>query len=418
MYSCKCFPVIQVSDRYRLTHCLGPPQPSDLASIQLTGTEGWEVLTPTSKEDSGLIQIQNQGLLASNGQYVVPLHNLQGQHIFVTSGADGSSANTVPNIQYQVIPQLQAADGQLSFSTAAAGGGDGAPLGQDAVGQIHILPDGSVSAGDMLATTQSMASPATGHLQGVTIDGSAFGQQGQVVATNTVGLPGNITLVPLNSLELDSLGLSCAQTIATGMTADGQLILAAGEGAEGGARPGEQTLTVNDLSGAHEMYVPASSAQPDSDALSSEVFVQQNAAQTLHTSSGSQPVLQLQQVAAQSSNGQSAAVAAGDQNLQLLNPGTFIIQAQTVSATGQIQWQTFQVQGVQNLQNLQLPGSQAGQITLNPVQTLSLGGGGVPNLQTVTVNSIVQQEGHSLGGTASLMFTFRAFSFYPKQLKG
>ncbi|CAL8343342.1 unnamed protein product [Boreogadus saida] len=401
---------------------------SDLASIQLTGMEAWEVLTPTTKEDSGMIQIQNQGILTSNGQYVVPLHHLQGQHIFVTSGADGSSANTVPNIQYQVIPhQLQTADGQISFSSA---GVDGASLGQDSAGQIQILPDGSqgisVSAADMLATTQSLVSQAghLGQLQGVTIDGSAFGHQGQVVTNVPMGLPGNITLVPLNSLELDSLGLSCAQTIATGMTADGQLILASQPG--DGARPGEQltqTLTVGDLNAAQEMYVPVSSAaaaaQPgstdgsvlmtQSTALSSmsvggqadsglhEVFIQQNQAQTLNTSTA-QPVLQLQQVPAQSSNGQQVMQSvAGDQNLQLINPGTFIIQAQTVSASGQIQWQTFQVQGVQNLQNLGLPTSQPQQITLAPVQTLSLAGGQVPNLQTVTVNSIVQQEGHSPG---------------------
>ncbi|CAL8267918.1 unnamed protein product [Lota lota] len=398
--------------------------PSDLASIQLTGTEGWEVLTPTTKDESGLIQIQNQGILTSNGQYVVPLQNLQGQHIFVTSGADGSSANTVPSIQYQVIPQIQTADGQLSFSTA---GVDGAALGQDSVGQIQILPDGgqsiSVSAADMLATTQSLVSQ-TGHLQqlqGVTIDGSTFSHQGQVVTNVPVGLPGNITLVPLNSLELDSLGLSCAQTIATGVTADGQLILASqpGDGSEGVARPGEQlpqTLTVNDLNATHEMYVPVSSSQPDSTdasvlmtqdtALSSvsaepgaglhEVFIQQNQAQNLHTSSA-QPIIQLQQVPAQTSNGQVVQSAAGDQSLQLINPGTFIIQAQTVTASGQIQWQTFQVQGVQNLQNLQLPTTPPQQITLAPVQTLSLGGGQVPNLQTVTVNSIAQQEGNSPG---------------------
>ena len=93
------------------------------------------------------------------------------------------------------------------------------------------------------------------------------------------------------------------------------------------------------------------------------------------------------------------------QNLQLqLNPGTFLIQAQTVTPSGQITWQTFQVQGVQNLQNLQIQNTAAQQITLTPVQTLTLGQvaaggaltstpvslstGQLPNLQTVTVNSI------------------------------
>lgn len=53
-----------------------------------------------------------------------------------------------------------------------------------------------------------------------------------------------------------------------------------------------------------------------------------------------------------------------------------------------------QVQGVQSLQGLQLPQAQGGQqLTLAPVQGLSMGQGGsitLPNLQTVTVNSIGQ----------------------------
>lgn len=54
-----------------------------------------------------------------------------------------------------------------------------------------------------------------------------------------------------------------------------------------------------------------------------------------------------------------------------------------------------QVQGVQSLQGLQLPQGQgqAQQLTLAPVQTLPLGQTGqvsLPNLQTVTVNSVSQ----------------------------
>lgn len=62
----------------------------------------------------------------------------------------------------------------------------------------------------------------------------------------------------------------------------------------------------------------------------------------------SQPILQLsgdsQAQVAQVAQGQDL-TAAGQtlQSVQLVNPGTFLIQAQTVSATGQIQWQTFQV---------------------------------------------------------------------------
>lgn len=63
----------------------------------------------------------------------------------------------------------------------------------------------------------------------------------------------------------------------------------------------------------------------------------------------SQPILQLsgdsQAQVAQVAQGHDLNAAAGQtlQSVQLVNPGTFLIQAQTVTATGQIQWQTFQV---------------------------------------------------------------------------
>lgn len=68
----------------------------------------------------------------------------------------------------------------------------------------------------------------------------------------------------------------------------------------------------------------------------------------------SQPILQLsgdsQAQVAQVAQGQDLNAAAGQtlQSVQLVNPGTFLIQAQTVTATGQIQWQTFQVSNPQS----------------------------------------------------------------------
>lgn len=391
-----------------------------------------------------MIQIQSQGILTSNGQYVLPLQNLQSQPIFVTSGTDTSSANSVPNIQYQVIPQIQTADGQLSFSTS---GVEGATLTQDATGQIQILPDGSqslsvTSTANILNNNQNLISQ-TGNvqqIQGVSIGSSTFNNQGQVVTNVPVGLPGNITFVPINSVDLDSLGLSGAQTIATGVTADGQLIMTSQpmDGSESLAKTDNhlsQTLSVNHSNANPEIFVPTSSSQlhipanesglltqdaslssvateqTDSSSGLQEGFIQQNQEHSVQVCSA-QPIIQLQQVPIQTTNGQVVqSVATGGQNLQnvqLINPGTFIIQAQTVTPSGQIQWQTFQVQGVQNLQNLQLPTTPPQQITLAPVQTLSLGSspvsistGQIPNLQTVTVNSVAQHEGDmdNPGGT-------------------
>ncbi|XP_029315026.1 transcription factor Sp3a isoform X1 [Cottoperca gobio] len=401
---------------------------SDL-STQLTGTDKWEVLTPTTaaKDESGMIQIQSQGILTSNGQYVLPFQNLHSQPIFVTSGTDASSANSVPNIQYQVIPQIQTADGQLSFSTS---GVEGATLTQDATGQIQILPDGSqslhvTSTANILNNNQNLISQTCNvqQLQGVSLGSSTFNNHGQVVTNVPMSLPGNITFVPINSVDLDSLGLSGAQTIATGITADGQLIMTSQpvDGSDGLAKTDNhlsQTLPINDSNANHEIYVPANESgllsqdtslssvvtdQTDSSSGLQEGFIQQNQDHSIQVSAA-QSIIQLQQVPIQTSNGQVVqSMATGGQNLQnvqLINPGTFIIQAQTVTPSGQIQWQTFQVQGVQNLQNLQLPTTPPQQITLAPVQTLSLGSnqvsigtGQIPNLQTVTVNTMAQHEG-------------------------
>lgn len=384
------------------------------------------------------MHIPNAGIVTSNGQYVLPIQNLQSQSIFVTSGTD-TPANTVPNIQYQVIPQIQTADGHLGFSTSTV---DGNTLGQDATGQIQILQDAGhninatgTTSTDILTNTHNLISQ-TGHvqqIQGVSIGGSTYNSQGQVVTNVPVGLPGNITFVPINSVDLDSLGLSGAQTIATGVTPDGQLIMAGQplDGSESCDKSGEpisQSLSADEPGAHQDMYVPTTAssqltidntgvlAQATAAPLAGEQtdptglhegYSQQNQVQNIQVSSA-QPIIQLQQVGQVSeaagtpglTQQQMQTTGQTIQNLQLLNPGTFLIQAQTVTPSGQIQWQTFQVQGVQNLQNLQLPSAPSQQITLAPVQAVSLGQGGelgtcpvsisgqIPNLQTVTVNSV------------------------------
>lgn len=383
-------------------------------SVQLTGSsERWEAV----KDDSGVLHLPGTGIVTSNGQYVLPLQSLQGlqsQPILLTSGTD-TSAGAVPNIQYQVIPQVQA-DGQLGFSAV-----EGASMAQDAAGQIQILPDGTqtisvtgTTAADVIRNSQNLMTQSgqVHQIPQVSLGSSAFSSQGQVVTNVPLGLPGNITFVPINSVDLDSLGLSGAQPIATGVTADGQLIMTnqSVENSDGSEKAGEQQQTLNSNA---DMYVPTTSASSSSSQQASTidgtgVLTQPVAGEqgdgsgylsqgTVHVSGGQQ-VIQLQQLPLQTSDGQVSGQQSL-QNIQLINPGTFLIQAQTVSPSGQIQWQTFQVQGVQNLQNLQLQTAPTQQITLAPVQTLSLGQGGtqvsltsgqIPNLQSVTVNTVGQ----------------------------
>ncbi|XP_076013400.1 transcription factor Sp3-like isoform X2 [Genypterus blacodes] len=391
-------------------------QTTDMSAIQLTGSDRWEVLTPVSagKEDQGVLHIPNSGIVTSNGQYVLPIGSIPSQPIYVTASGNEAAANGVSGIQYQVIPQIQNADGTLAgFSTQGL---------DDCTGQIQLIQDGvhgSLGISCATTTTTDLLTQAgqVQSIQGVSLTGgSAY--------TSTVGLPGNITFVPINSVDLESLGLTGAHTvpIATGVTAEGQLIMGGQtlEGQEGGAK--QSLVTVSDGGVHQQLYVPTTTSSsavsshlpetidgtgvltqatavsagvsdPSSENYNSHNHMQQIQVSSSNATALSQPILQLA--------GDNQAVAQGQdmgsgqtlQSVQLVNPGTFLIQAQTVTATGQIQWQTFQVQGVQSLQGLQLPQGQAQQLTLAPVQTLPLGQGGqvsLPNLQTVTVNSVAQ----------------------------
>lgn len=431
-----------------------------MASVQLAGTPNrWEVLsaTPTTiKDEAGnIVQIPGAATVTSSGQYVLPLQSLQNQQIFSVAPGSDSSNGTVSSVQYQVIPQIQTADGQqvqLGFATSSDNGG----VNQE-TGQIQIIPGSNqtiIASGTSSSNIQNILSQ-TGQVQGVTIGGSSFPGQAQVVANVPLGLPGNIAFVPINSVDLDSLGLSGSQTMTAGINADGHLISTAQamDSSDTSDRTAEQvspemTETTTDT----DLFVPTSSSSQLPVTIDSSSILEQNAnslpattgqvhssdlqgnyiqtsvsdetqAQNIQVSTA-QPIVQhiqlqesqqttsqaqiVQGIAQQTIHGVQASQGISQQalqNLQLqLNPGTFLIQAQTVTPSGQITWQTFQVQGVQNLQNLQLQNAPGQQITLTPVQTLTLGqvaaGGSMtstpvslstaqlPNLQTVTINSI------------------------------
>ncbi|XP_009460368.1 PREDICTED: transcription factor Sp3 [Nipponia nippon] len=435
----------------------------DLASVQLTGTPNrWEVLSAapaTIKDEAGnIVQIPGAATVTSSGQYVLPIQSLQNQQIFSVAPGSDSSNGTVSNVQYQVIPQIQTADGQqvqLGFAASS----DNSSINQE-TGQIQIIPGSNqtiIASGTPSANIQNILSQSGQvQVQGVAIGGSSFPGQAQVVANVPLGLPGNITFVPINSVDLDSLGLgSGSQTMTAGINADGHLINTgqAMDSSDTSERTGEQVSPeITETATDNDLFVPTSSSSQLPVTIDSSSILEQNA-NNLTTTSGqvhssdlqgnyiqtsvsddtqaqniqvstAQPIVQhiqlqesqqptsqaqiVQGIAQQTIHGVQASQSISQQalqNLQLqLNPGTFLIQAQTVTPSGQITWQTFQVQGVQNLQNLQIQNAPGQQITLTPVQTLTLGqvaaGGALtstpvslstaqlPNLQTVTVNSI------------------------------
>ncbi|XP_029521082.1 transcription factor Sp3-like isoform X3 [Oncorhynchus nerka] len=402
-------------------------QTTDMTAIQLTGSDRWELLTPVSTgkdAQQGVVHIPNSGMMTSNGQYVLPIGNMDSQPIYVTASGNDGSANGVSSIQYQI----HNSDGTLA-GFSAQGLDDGS-------GQIQLIQDGShgnIGISVATTTTSDLLTQA-GHMQqiqGVSLAGGTT-YSGAV----PMGLSGgNITFLPINSIDLESLGLAGAQTVPIATTTDGQLIMGsqALEGQEGGAK--QLATLVSEANGNPDLYVPTTSSSqlPEtidgtgvltqatavsagvSDAspenYNSHNHLQQIQVSTSNASSFSQPILQLSGDN-QGAQGQDLSQSGQTlQSVQLVNPGTFLIQAQTVTASGQIQWQTFQVQGVQSLQGLQLPQAQGGQqLTLAPVQGLSMGQGGsitLPNLQTVTVNSIGQPgiqytQGEEAGSPAGI----------------
>uniref|UniRef100_A0A3Q3WAY5 C2H2-type domain-containing protein n=1 Tax=Mola mola TaxID=94237 RepID=A0A3Q3WAY5_MOLML len=381
-----------------------------MSAIQLTGSDRWEVLTPvsTGKEDQGVVHIPNSGIVTSNGQYVLPIGSLPSQPIYVTASGNEVAANGVSGIQYQVIPQIQNPDGTLaSFPTQAL---------DDGSGHIQLLQDGSQGSIGISCATTASTDLLTQAGQVPSIQGLPLAGGSAYTGTVPVGLPSNITFVPINSLDLESLGLTGAQTvpIATGVTPEGQLIMSGQaletQGQDSGVK--QQLVTVSNA-GNPELYVPTTTTSSSNTSLPETIDGTGVLTQATAVSAGvSDPSSSanfnshnhLQQIQV-GMCGQDLNAAAGQtlQSVQLVNPGTFLIQAQTVTPTGQIQWQTFQVQGVQSLQGLQLPQGQgqAQQLTLAPVQTLPLGQTGqvsLPNLQTVTVNSVTQSGVHYTQG--------------------
>lgn len=133
----------------------------------------------------------------------------------------------------------------------------------DGTGQIQLLQDGHGSIGISCATTTTTDLLTQGgqvqSIQGVSLaGGSAY------TGTVPVGLPSNITFVPINSLDLESLGLTGAQTvpIATGVTAEGQLIMS---GQDTGTK--QSLVTVSDANTNPELYVPTTTSSSNSSHL-------------------------------------------------------------------------------------------------------------------------------------------------------
>ncbi|XP_069791851.1 transcription factor Sp3-like isoform X2 [Narcine bancroftii] len=479
-----------------LQHRSTVAQPFDLAPAQLAASNGWQIITSTptvvTKDTAGnFLQIAGQvpgspvtASVPTSGQYV--LQGLQNQQVFaVAPGSSSTTTGAVPNVQYQVIPQIQAGDGQhlqLSLTSPNAE----AALQQDGNGQIQIIPGtsqaligGKTPSGNILTPQNLMSSAVSVQLQqnnahspvqiqGVSYGGGTYPGQTQLVTNVPVGLTGNVAFVPIGNV--DSHGTPTSQSMtqsnAAAITTSSQMIPVSSEAIntiDTSARTDEQHISVavqnsasSDSNTNIASFVPTTSVghmivsddhidavQQNSSRNSTAASEQIEATTDLHAnqptvdqtqlqdiqSSVSQPaghhvqfpshqqfavqpqiVQSIPQQAIQTIAGQAITAQAVPQqalqNLQLQvvqNAGSLLLRAPTLTPSGEITWQTFQVQNIQNLQNVQIQNAPTQQITLTPVHTVTLGqvasSGALtpiapapltvssPQLQTATVNS-------------------------------
>lgn len=138
----------------------------------------------------------------------------------------------------------------------------------DGTGQIQLLQDGGQGSIGISCSTTTTTDLLTQAGQVQSIQGVPLGGGSAYTSTVPVGLPGNITFVPINSVDLESLGLTGAQTvpIATGVTPEGQLIMS-GQTLEGQDGSKQQLVTVSDASNNQELYVPTTTSSSNSSQL-------------------------------------------------------------------------------------------------------------------------------------------------------
>ncbi|XP_072435300.1 transcription factor Sp3-like isoform X2 [Chiloscyllium punctatum] len=491
-------------------------QPLDLASAQLAASNGWQLITSTptvvTKDTAGnYVQITGQvpgspvtASVPTSGQYV--LQSLQNQQVFaVAPGSSTAPTGVVPNVQYQVIPQIQPGDGQHLQLGLASSSTDTA-LQQDGNGQIQIIPGtnqtiiaGKTQSGNILST-QNLVSPAVSvqiqqgnthvpvQIQGVAYSGTSYPSQAQLLTNVPVGLTGNVAFVPIGNVDVDSLGTpptseSLNQSDSAAITTSSQMIIPVSSEAinniDTSARTDEQSITgpvqnpaSSDANTSIASFVPTTSVshmvvsddhidvqQTTSSSNSTDTPDQIQATNVLHVNQATVDQTQLQDIQASTSQTadhqiqfqshqqfavqpqivqsipqQAIQSIAGQpitaqavpqqalQNVQLQvvqNAGSLILRAPTLTPSGEITWQTFQVQNIQNLQNVQIQNAPTQQITLTPVHTVTLGqvasSGALtpiapapltvssPQLQTATVNSFtsssiqLQQGAHNSG---------------------
>ncbi|XP_060925305.1 transcription factor Sp1 isoform X1 [Limanda limanda] len=349
-------------------------------------------------------------------QYVLAqAPSMQGQQLLTTI------SGVMPNIQYQVIPQFQTADGQaVQFahaqqdSLSAGGHGQQFQIVSSPNGQQIITTSNRGGAGGNIITMPGLLQGAI-PIQNISLGNGVLQNQPQFLANMPMSLNGNITLLPV------STGQSAGGDANTGGdTGGGQLVQqqsqqpvstnssvgymtsASTVTAQTSSYGMTQTHNSNGVVTGTYQHNTASLGVPIQPDNRDGQQTQQILLQPQHLLQGGTQLQTIQAGAVTTAGGQVFAAPTlsqeGLQNLQIM-PNTGPILLRTVGPNGQVSWQTIQIQ------------SPAGaQITLAPMQSLpqlghaqGAGGAGGVSVNTVQIPGIQTINLNTLGGSGLQM---------------
>ncbi|XP_066531996.1 transcription factor Sp4 [Hoplias malabaricus] len=410
-----------------LVQLQNPPQQLELLPAQFTGN-GWQIIpaSPATATTVGKDNVQVTGVATvATTANVVTMDGTSGRKIKAVAANNASigqqqqqgqqfqiiQVQNMPNstggIQYQVIPHLQTSDGQqIQINPSNATALSVQPE------QIQLIPAGNNQA--ILATPQRTASASimaqnmtsqaiplqirpSFPLQVQTIQGA----QAPVVTTLPINIGGVTLALPvINNVTASGGSVQLIQT-SDGSVANGNQLIAATPVTSAVSVSESMVATSTTTAGAGDSVTTASA---DTTATTSETDGQKDGqsmeAQGANQSNGLQPQEQptqvqqfqivgppmLQQIQIQPQQqqqqqqqqliqGSIQTLQPVQQNVQLQafqNPAQVLIRTPTVTPTGQISWQTVQVQ------NAGVPQ----QLTLAPVASST---GGITQLAPLTI---------------------------------
>ncbi|XP_029115622.1 transcription factor Sp4-like isoform X2 [Scleropages formosus] len=417
------------------------PQPLELVTAQLAGS-GWQIVaaspaitkepvTPAGAQVSGGTADNNEGTPGRKGKAIGPSHaaaagQQQQQQLQVIQVQSMPNPSASGSIQYEVIPQIQAVDGQLTlqsepihlagsnqalFASAQRAASSAGLVSQNVPNRVipfQLRPDVSlpVQLQTLPGAQAQVVTTLPINIGGVTLALPVInsvptgGGPVQLVQPTDGGMSNGSQLVatPLStsvSATTESAGNSTCSAAAarSDCSAEGGLLNTTPSAAESAVEQEAQDQQASDCEAQSSSQVQTNGIAPAQDhagQLQQVQIVGQPVLQQIQIHQPQQHLIQgLPQQAIQLQPGQTIQ-AQPLQNVQLQavqSPAQVFIRAPTLTPSGQISWQTVQLQNLQGLQSVQVQNAGVPQqLTLTPV-TAGASGGAFAQIAPLAIGS-------------------------------